>query len=168
MTRCSVSGEEPVNPDNSPVPNSTTRPDGQHVDHWVMCAGEIIKAGFVRPIRDSYVHVGPLGPKYPLRDLTANERMLYNLEDNSNPYVKYETYPLEKAPAVGRFWTQAELDAVGKGCGTKTSMLQAIAQTYAANPGYYGSTFCCGCGKYFPVGRRGEFVWDGTSDRVGT
>lgn len=43
-----------------------------------------------------------------------------------------------------------------------------IAEAFAANPGYYGSTFCCGCGKYLPVGKRGEFVWDGTDERVGT
>jgi hypothetical protein len=47
-------------------------------------------------------------------------------------------------------------------------MPKQIAETYAANPSYYGSTFCCGCGKYLPVGRDGEFVWDGTNDRVGT
>lgn len=81
MTRCTVAGKAPINPDDAPVPNSVTRPDGQHV---------------------------------------------------------------------------------------VTSMPQAIAETYAAEPGYYGSTFCCGCGRYLPVGANGEFVWSGTNDRVGT
>src|SRR5688500_688648 len=36
-------------------------------------------------------------------------------------------------------------------CGTKTTMPAACAETYAVNPEYYGSTFCCGCGGYFPV-----------------
>lgn len=168
MTRCSVSGEQPVNPDDAPVPNSAKRPDGQHVDHWVMCPGEIIKAGFKRPVRLSYVHVGPPGPEYPLRDLTDEERQRYGESD----YVKFEDYPRDQpekyGSSTGRFWTQEQLDKIGKGCGVKTSMPQAIAETYAANPGYYGSTFCCGCGDYFPVGKRGEFTWAGTNDRVGT
>ena len=165
MTRCSVSGEMPVNLDDAPVPNSAKRPDGQHVDHWVMCPGEIIKAGFKRPVRSSYRHVGPPGPKFPLRDLTDDEHQRYP----DSGYVKFEPYPDGyKGSATGRFWTQEQIDAVGKGCGTVTSMPLQIAETYAANPGYYGRTFCCGCGTYLPVGERGEFVWDHTSDRVGS
>ena len=165
MNRCTVAGQEPVNPADAPVPNSATRADGQHVDHWVMCPGEIIKAGFKRPVRKSYQHVGPPGPKFPLRDLTAEERERWAGSD----YAKFEPYPEGyKGSALGHLWTQADLDKVGKGCGTVTSMPTAIAETYAANPGYYGSTFCCGCGTYLPVGARGEFVWDGTNERVGT
>lgn len=164
MTRCTAQGVAPVNADDAPVPNSAQRPDGQHVDHWVMCPGEIIKTGFKRPVRLRYQHVGPPGPTFPLRDLTAEER-----ERWGDDYVKYEPYPEGyKGSALGHLWSQTDLDKVGKGCGTVTSMPQAIAETYAANPGYYGSTFCCGCGTYLPVGARGEFVWDGTTDRVGT
>jgi hypothetical protein len=47
-------------------------------------------------------------------------------------------------------------------------MAQEIAETYARQPGFYGATFCCGCGKHLPVGRDGEFVWDGTDEKVGT
>jgi hypothetical protein len=111
MTRCTVSGEEPTNSDSASVPNSTTRPDGQHVDHWTMCPTEIIEAGFKRPVRLKYQHIS---------------------------------------------------------CGTVTSMPKQIAETYASNPFYYGRTFCCGCGDYFPVGEDGEFVWDNTTDKVGT
>lgn len=169
MTRCTVSGNEQVNDDNAPVPNSATRPDGQHIDHWVMCPGEIIKAGFKRPVRLSYVHVGRRGPRFPLRDLTDEERTLFVRAGEPDPYVKMEPYPEGfKGSSRGRFWTQKQLDSIGKGCGTVTRMPQAIAETYAAEPGYYGSTFCCGCGDYFPVGADGEFVWDGTQDRVGT
>lgn len=165
MSRCSVSGEIPVNPDDAPVPNSETRADGQHVDHWIMCPGEIISAGFKRPVRTKYQHVGPPPSKHPLRDLTPDETGHYA----TFGYVKYEAYPESESPVTGRYWTQAQLDAVSKGCRIITSMPEAIAETYAANPGYYGiGTFCCGCGKYFPVGPQGEFVWDGTNDRVGT
>jgi hypothetical protein len=41
----------------------------------------------------------------------------------------------------------------------------AIAETYAREPKYYGSTFCCGCRTHLPVA---EFLWDGTNERVGS
>lgn len=164
MTRCTVSGEAPANPDNAPVPNSATRPDGQHVDHWTMCPGEIIRQGFQRPVRLKYQHVGISGPRYPLRNLTPQER-----ESWGEDFAKYEPYPPgAHGSALGHLWSQADLDKIGRGCGVVTSMPVAIAETYAASPGFYGSTFCCGCGTYLPVGKRGEFVWDGTQDRVGT
>lgn len=53
-------------------------------------------------------------------------------------------------------------------CGTQTTMAQTIAETYARQPNFYSGTFCCGCGKHFPVGPNGEFVWSGTSEKVGT
>lgn len=53
-------------------------------------------------------------------------------------------------------------------CGVVTTMPVAIAETYAREPRFYGRTFCCGCGDYFPVGASGEFTWDGTTERVGT
>lgn len=54
-------------------------------------------------------------------------------------------------------------------CGTVTRMPLACAETYAAQPSYYGSTFCCTCREYFPVGANGEFVWDDVSrEKVGT
>lgn len=44
-------------------------------------------------------------------------------------------------------------------CGAVTSMGLNIAETYARNPYFYGSTFCARCGSHFPVGDDGEFVW---------
>ena len=44
-------------------------------------------------------------------------------------------------------------------CGRVTTMAQAIAETYARSPTYYGSTFCVACGKHRPVGPDGEFYW---------
>jgi hypothetical protein len=57
---------------------------------------------------------------------------------------------------------------VSKGCGSLTSMGQALAETYARDPKFYSGTFCANCGKHFPVGENGEFVWAGTNERVGT
>ena len=44
-------------------------------------------------------------------------------------------------------------------CGTITTMGQAIAETYARDPKFYGGTYCAGCRNHFPVGQYGEFVW---------
>jgi hypothetical protein len=54
-------------------------------------------------------------------------------------------------------------------CGVLTTMGIAIAETYARDPKFYGSTFCAGCNKHLPVA---EFVWvDGdraTTEVVGS
>lgn len=165
MTKCTVSGQ-PGDPNaHSGAPTDEKRSDGQYKDHYVLCAAERAK-GYVRPVREKYQHVGPPGPQFPLRDLTADDEQRYA----AYGYVKFEPYPEgHHGSSTGRFWTQDQIDKIGKGCGTVTTMPMACAETYAREPGYYGSTFCCGCGTYLPVGRSGEFVWlDGTNDRVGT
>lgn len=53
-------------------------------------------------------------------------------------------------------------------CGAVTRMGLALAETYARQPDFYTGTFCCACRAHFPVGPSGEFVWDGTTDKVGT
>jgi hypothetical protein len=141
-------------PDTQPVP--------QHETYLVLSEAERAK-GFVRPVRLSYRHVGIAGPKHPLRDLTDEEKAA-----NGARYAKYETYPESESPLVGRYWMQEQLDSIGKGCGTVTTMGQALAETYAREPGFYGATYCCGCMMHRPVGDDGEFVWDGTTERVGT
>lgn len=52
-------------------------------------------------------------------------------------------------------------------CGGATTMGEALAETYARDPGFYSGTFCVGCRAHFPVGAEGEFVWDDGS-KVGT
>jgi len=53
-------------------------------------------------------------------------------------------------------------------CGISTRMGMTIAETYARDPYFYGGTYCAGCRSHFPVGPQGEFVWDGTNQKVGT
>jgi hypothetical protein len=51
------------------------------------------------------------------------------------------------------------------GCGTTTTMGQALAETYARCPDFYSATFCCFCKGHFPLD---EFVWKGTEETVGS
>lgn len=44
-------------------------------------------------------------------------------------------------------------------CGTITTMSQAIAETYARSPHFYGATYCVHCQMHCRVGADGEFVW---------
>ena len=58
-------------------------------------------------------------------------------------------------------------------CGAVTRMGAALAETYSANPAFYGATYCVGCNMHRPVGPEGEFTWmtpDGkdTAELVGT
>jgi hypothetical protein len=53
-------------------------------------------------------------------------------------------------------------------CGGTTTMNEAIAETYAREPAFYGATYCCVCCAHFPVGEDGEFVWYETDEKVGT
>lgn len=41
-------------------------------------------------------------------------------------------------------------------CGSTTTIGQALAETYARDPKFYGATFCCVCGGHSLVD---EFVW---------
>lgn len=149
--------------DGSPVTENhrELKPNGQQKGYVVLSAEERSR-GFVRPVRRTYIHVGPPAPK-GLRDLTPEEHEQYD----QYGYLKFEPYGADKSPVLGRYWTQAMLDRLNKGCGTRTTMGLALAETAARDPHFYGGTFCCGCGAHFPVGESGEFVWeDGT--RVGT
>jgi hypothetical protein len=43
-------------------------------------------------------------------------------------------------------------------CGTATRMSTKIAETYARDPWFYGSTYCVGCSMHRPLR---EFKWEG-------
>ncbi len=53
-------------------------------------------------------------------------------------------------------------------CSSVTTLGAPIADIYSIRPGFYRTAFCARCGAHFPVGERGEFVWEGTSEKVGT
>lgn len=138
-----------------------TNETGQHDGYIVLCPDERAK-GFVRPYRDSYKHVG-VRPKYPLRDLTEEERERYKAFD----YFKFEAYPEDAAERgggsiTGRYWSRKSLQS---GCGVVTTMGLALSETYARDPKFYGATFCCNCNAHYPVS---EFVWTVDGQQVGS
>ena len=152
MADTTLTDGSPVTKDYKDI-NSIT---GQQKEYIVLSNEERSK-GFIRLVRTTYRHVG-VRPKHPTRPLTDDEKTRYKLCD----YVLFEIYPESEDPVTGRFWTRRELHS---GCQTITTMHQNIAETYARDPKFYGSTFCCGCGKHLPVA---EFVWEGTEERVGS
>jgi hypothetical protein len=122
---------------------------------YLVLSEEERKKGFIRPVRTKYRHVGIDGPRNPLADLSEDEKKRYA----QFGYVKFEKYPKSESPLTGRYWTQKQLDSIRRGCGTITTMALEIAETYARNPQFYGSTYCVGCKKHLAVGPQGEFEW---------
>ena len=55
-------------------------------------------------------------------------------------------------------------------CNMHTTMGQAIAETYARDPKFYTGTFCCHCGKHFPLKKDDvpQFVWLDDKTPVGS
>jgi len=51
------------------------------------------------------------------------------------------------------------------GCGALTTMSLDLAETYARQPSFYGSTYCTGCSRHRPVG---EFRWEQDGAVVGS
>jgi hypothetical protein len=97
----------------------------------------------------------------------------------SNPYDPELTHgvdssPVEMAPVylvlsdeerAKGFVRPVRMSYIHTTCGSVTTMGRAIAETYARNPRFYGSTFCIRCSMHRPLS---EFVWDGTEDQVGS
>lgn len=155
--KVTTDGKPPIDPDNPGAPGPINPKTGQHTQYWVLSPEERAK-GFIRPVRTAYRHVGDK-PKGKLRDLTDAEKERFG----GYGYVKFEPFPESESPKTGRFWTQEQLD--DKACNTVTSMGRDIAETYARDPKFYGSTFCMACAGHHPVE---EFVWEGTDERVGS
>jgi hypothetical protein len=90
-------------------------------------------------------------------------------KDDPDPFVKFEPYPAGPQGLGDR----ALLDAEGprprrQGLRHAHHDGPGARRDLRAQPGFYGSTYCCGCSMHRPVGADGEFVWDGTDERVGT
>ena len=65
------------------------------------------------------------------------------------------------------FIRPVRMSYIHKTCGVETGMNEKIAETYARDPKFYGSTYCIGskCKTHFPVS---EFLWSDTDQEVGS
>lgn len=138
----------------------------QHKKYLVLSEEEI-KKGFVRPVRDSYIHVGKKVELEggTLRELTEEEKERYK-DENYGAFIEYPKN--SESSVIGKFISKEESQNIGKfigGCNGLTKMNQTIAETYARDPKFYGSTYCVHCRMHRPVE---EFHWDGTTEKVGS
>lgn len=54
---------------------------------------------------------------------------------------------------------------VHKTCGVETHMGDALSETYARDPHFYGATYCVECRMHLPVA---EFYWSVDHEEVGS
>lgn len=87
-----------------------------------------------------------------------NDPSLKNIDSETHMQEKYLVLSDEER-AKG-FVRPVRRTYIHEKCGTATTMGQAIAETYARDPNFYGGTYCVGCRNHFPVGANGEFVWE--------
>ena len=141
--------------------------EGQNEVYLVMTEEERSN-GYVRPVRNSYIHVG----SYIDFDFEIVRLSPEDIEHFKKYNYVYKAVNLDKESSkTGRYLTEKDFKTLDRktnragGCGVVTRMSYAIAETYAKNPKYYGSTFCVGCNKHLPVA---EFFWDKTDEEVGS
>jgi hypothetical protein len=95
-------------------------------------------------------------------------RLGHGVDDPNTPVPQHETYLVlsdeERAKGFVRPVRQVYTHLR---CGQDTRMDGTIAETYARNPHFYGATYCVHCHGHYPVGKNGEFVWAGTTEKVG-
>lgn len=102
-------------------------------------------------------------PKTTLTDgspVTADHRDINPITKQQKGYVV-----LSEEERMKGFVRPVRNTYLHKACGSTTHMGQALSETYARDPKFYGSTFCCKCMGHYPVA---EFVWDGTEEVVGS
>jgi len=141
----------PVTPDHRDIDPTT----GMQKGYVVLSEAERAK-GFVRPVRHTYVHTGasicakalpkvtdlPLGGKIRICAL---------------PHGHSGECGVVSRTVSRPEWVRASDSHRWGGCGVATKMGQALAETYARDPKFYGGTYCVGCKTHHPVG---EFEWN--------
>jgi hypothetical protein len=106
--------------------------------------------------------------------MDESKRAISSTTDGKPPDPGLETASAPKPvnPTTGQhgaYWVLSEeerakgfvrpvrLKYTHKTCGAVTQMSRPIAETYAREPGFYGSTFCIHCKTHLPVA---EFTWE--------
>lgn len=109
------------------------------------------------PVTEDHRELKPNGQQKDYVVLSADERAKGFVRPVRRSYVHAGIAPCFDGAVLVR------LGSVG--CGAHTKMSEAIAETYARDPGFYSGTFCVGCRKHLPLA---EFVWEGSQDVVGS
>lgn len=141
--------------ESAPAPASINPATGQHRAYWVLSEAERAK-GFVRPVRHAYLHRGRKvcgKPREGTPDFTC-------ALEPGHPGACYQWAQL-RPEHVARLRARGLIG----GCDARTSMSNTIAETYARDPKFYGSTFCSKCREHLPVQ---EFVWLDEDDHTET
>ena len=100
----------------------------------------------------------------PLTTDPTDPRLGRGSDDESAP--QHDTYLVLSDEERGKgFVRPLRLTYRHTTCGSTTTMGQAIAETYARRPTFYGSTYCVNCHMHRPVS---EFVWDDDETVVGS
>lgn len=118
---------------------------GQMNEKYLVLSEAERAKGYKRPFRSRYLHLG--------RGVDGR-RAARDLERDGGP----------EDPAGVMELVRANTTAASVACGTSTWMNEAIAGTYARDPGFYGATWCAGCSMHRPLS---EFLWlEEGADRV--
>jgi hypothetical protein len=94
----------------------------------------------------------------------TDPRLTHGVDEKPTPQAEAYLILSEEERAKG-FIRPVRQSYVHDVCGGVTRMGRALAETYAAKPTFYGATYCVHCALHAPVA---EFVWDGTTERVGS
>jgi hypothetical protein len=101
-----------------------------------------------------------------LTDDPSDPGLTHGVDPEGVPVPQAEAYlVLSEAERAKGFVRPVRTSYVHDFCGAVTAMSQALAETYARNPSFYGATYCVGCSRHAPVG---EFHWTGTDKLVGS
>lgn len=147
-------------------------PGGEGLNKKYLVLSEEERAkGFVRPVRRGYMHVGRALCGKPNGDLYEKRLLWGTLREDVAAFVcsglpGHDGECSSWLPVTAKELDQVEREGKVGGCGTVTWMAQAIAETYARQPTFYGATYCCGCKTHLPVGAHGEFVWMDRSEPI--
>lgn len=95
----------------------------------------------------------------PITSDPNDPRLTHGADDAPIPQAEVYLVLSDEERAKG-FVRPYRTSYVHTACGTSTRMGGAIAQTYARDPHFYGSTYCVACQMHRPVGESGEFTWD--------
>lgn len=153
---CTTNGK-PVDEVRAAQTNET----GQHDGYIILCPDER-KKGFVRPYRDAYEHVGR---SICGKIVDVGVTVLGGCRVCDEPHGhEGECGDVFRTVAQDEQVKLLARHRIG-GCGATTSMGQALSETYARQPSFYGATFCVGCNRHLPVA---EFVWTADGQQVGS